>query len=94
MDWPGVQEVDGQTTEGDGQTNEGNHLTILLLAWAYILSARWVELQSPYGLERSYSHGSIRYSDPQAARLRSEEDIPAGVIDIDFGETRERATRW
>jgi hypothetical protein len=27
-DWPGVQEVDGQTTEG-------NHLTILLLAWAY-----------------------------------------------------------
>jgi hypothetical protein len=41
--WPGVQ-------EGDGQATEGNHLAILLLAWAYILSARWVELQSPYGL--------------------------------------------
>ena len=28
-DWPGVQEADGQATEG-------NHLTILILAWAYI----------------------------------------------------------
>ena len=38
-DWPGIQ-------EGDGQATEGNHLAILLLAWAYVLSARWVESQS------------------------------------------------
>jgi hypothetical protein len=32
-DWLGIQEVDGHTAEE-------NHLAILLLAWAYILSAR------------------------------------------------------
>ncbi len=94
MDWPGVQEGDGQTTEGDGQMTEGNHLTILLLAWAYILSARWVELLSPYGLEGSFPLGSIHYSDLQAARLRNEEDIPAGAIEIDISEKGERAARW
>jgi hypothetical protein len=39
-DWPSIQEVDGHTAEE-------NHLAIWLLAWAYILSARWIELQSP-----------------------------------------------
>jgi hypothetical protein len=42
-DWPGIQEVDGHTAEG-------NHLAILPLAGAYILSTRWIELQSPYCL--------------------------------------------
>jgi hypothetical protein len=94
MDWPGVQEGDGQTTEREGQTIEGNHLTILFLAWAYILSARWIELQSPHTLIGSCPLGGIHYSDLQAARLRTEEDISAGAIVIDIGEKAARAARW
>lgn len=37
-DWPGIQ---GEK-EGVG---EGNYPSILALAWAYILSARWVDMQ-------------------------------------------------
>lgn len=37
-DWPGLQD------EGEGVV-EGNHLSILAFAWAYILSASWVEMQ-------------------------------------------------
>lgn len=87
MDWPGVQ-------EGDEQITEGNHLTILLLAWAYILSARWIELQSPQTLHGSPPLGGIYYSDLQAARLRNGEDIPAGTIGIDIGEKGAQAARW
>lgn len=93
-DWPGVQEGDGQTIASDGRTTEGNHLTILLLAWAYILSARWVELQSPYGLKCLFPFSGMHYSDLQAARSKSGEDIPTGAITIDIGDSCERAARW
>ena len=73
----------------DGQATEGNHLAILLLAWAYILSARWVELQSPYGLGGSL----MQYSDLHAAQLNNDEDIPAGAIEVDIDETCDRAAR-
>ena len=36
--WPGVK-------GGHEAPVEGNHLGIIALAWAYILSARWIELQ-------------------------------------------------
>jgi hypothetical protein len=65
MDWPGVQETDRQTIEG-------NHLAILLLAWAYILSARWVGLQPPCVFTGSLPPGAMHYSDLQAARLNNE----------------------
>lgn len=42
-DWPGVQ--------GLSSYDKGNYLAILYFAWAYILSARWVEL-----LGRSADH--------------------------------------
>ncbi|KAL8835534.1 MAG: hypothetical protein Q9176_006883 [Flavoplaca citrina] len=73
---------------------EGNHLAILLLAWAYVLSARWVELQPSCGLTGSLPPGAMHYSDLQAARLNNEEDIPADTIETDIGEECERAARW
>ena len=42
-DWPGVQGLSGY--------DRGNYLSVLYFAWAYILSARWVEL-----LSRSAGH--------------------------------------
>jgi hypothetical protein len=86
-DWPGVQEIDGHTAEG-------NHLAILFLAWAYILSARWIELQSPYCPKGSFPLGRIYYSDLQAAWLDNDGDIPADAIEVDIGEICERAARW
>ncbi|PIG83844.1 hypothetical protein AARAC_001789 [Aspergillus arachidicola] len=43
LDWPGIQGLSGY--------DNGNYLSVLYLAWAYILSARWVEL-----LSRSADH--------------------------------------
>lgn len=37
-EWPGVQGLSGY--------DKGNYLSVLYIAWAYILSARWVELLS------------------------------------------------
>ena len=73
MDWPGVQGEGGSIIDEDGETPEGNHLAILTMAWAYILSARWVELQLPHGLRQPLSFCGIRYSDLQAARPNAEE---------------------
>lgn len=50
LDWPGVQ--------GLSSYDKGNYLLVLYFAWAYILSARWVEL-----LSRSAGHECrIRYT--------------------------------
>ena len=38
INWPGVK-------GGHEAPVEGNHLGIIALTWAYILSARWIELQ-------------------------------------------------
>lgn len=37
VNWPGVEDFSGY--------DEGNHIMILFLAWAYVLSAWWVESQ-------------------------------------------------
>lgn len=86
-DWPGIEGVDEHSAEG-------NHLAILLLAWAYILSARWIELQSPSCLREPVPPSGIYYSDLQAVWLNNDEDIPVGTVEIDIGEACERATRW
>ncbi|CAG8319043.1 unnamed protein product [Penicillium nalgiovense] len=49
-EWPGVCGISGY--------DEGNHIAVLFLAWAYILSAKWAEL-----LDRSETHQcSMKYS--------------------------------
>jgi len=86
MNWPNVQ--------GEGSPTEGNHLAILLLAWSYIISARWVELQSPCGRKGPAPPGGMQYLDLRATLLKSGEDVPEGVIEIDIGDQKERAARW
>ncbi|KAJ5227874.1 hypothetical protein N7489_008582 [Penicillium chrysogenum] len=50
-EWPGVRGISGY--------DEGNHIAVLFLAWAYILSAKWAEL-----LDRSETHQcSTKYSE-------------------------------
>lgn len=53
-DWPGVQGLSGY--------DEGNYLSVLYFAWAYILSARWVELlgrSADHGCHMSYTTNSV-----------------------------------
>jgi hypothetical protein len=83
-DWPGIQNE-------DEEERRGNHLAILILAWSYILSARWIELQGN-------GHG-MHYADMQAAWLKKEEeqgeeDVSQGIIEVDIGEASLGAARW
>ncbi|KAM5469221.1 hypothetical protein MauCBS54593_004574 [Microsporum audouinii] len=61
--------------------HEENHISILVLAWAYILSARWAELMP----------GSVvEYNSDQVARGESDQD----AILVDVGNIDNGATRW
>lgn len=80
-EWPGVQEVDEQSPAG-------NHLAILILAWAFILSARWVELQSSGVL------GSVHYTGLQASGQNKAGNIDADPIEVDVGGGSKGAARW
>ncbi|KAE9969069.1 hypothetical protein EG327_010775 [Venturia inaequalis] len=50
-DWPGTT------------VQNGNYLAVFTFAWAYIFSARWVEMCSHRGISGQYGHASIFYSD-------------------------------
>ncbi|KAJ5428778.1 hypothetical protein N7445_010232 [Penicillium cf. griseofulvum] len=67
--WPGVRGISGY--------DEGNHIAVLFLAWAYILSAKWAEL-----LDRSETHQcSTKYS--SKPRQEPKEPKPE-VIEVDL----------
>lgn len=71
-DWPGVEGLVGY--------DKGNYLSVLYFAWAYILSARWVEL-----LSRSADHEChMEYNTQRLQSSRALDDEPA--IEIDLGQ--------
>lgn len=61
---------------------EDNHLSVLILAWAYILSARWAELMP---------ESTVRYTDSQA---KWNGDESANSIVVDIGDVNEERARW
>lgn len=69
-DWPGVQGLSGY--------DKGNYMTVLYFAWAYILSARWVEL-----LSRSADH-ECRMDYTVQVGESSPHEQP--MVQIDIGE--------
>lgn len=77
------QSVDWILSQEDGKAASGSHTTLLILAWAYILSGRWVELQRP--------RSRLAYSPPRA---EWQEAIPTGETEIDVGEVSEQSIRW
>ncbi|KAJ5380219.1 uncharacterized protein N7496_002647 [Penicillium cataractarum] len=80
-DWPEVQGLSGY--------DKGNYLSILFFAWAYILSARWVEL-----LGRSEDHEChIRYAAPEAKSPPLSEEQSKVQIDLGEGACEEEALR-
>ncbi|RJE22649.1 hypothetical protein PHISCL_05032 [Aspergillus sclerotialis] len=82
-DWPRVQGLPGY--------DEGNYLSVLYFAWAYILSARWVEL-----LNRSADHECrISYTAEGTEGQFPQSDKQAKAqIDIDDDASEEEALWW
>ncbi|KGO75570.1 hypothetical protein PITC_098530 [Penicillium italicum] len=69
-EWPGVCGISGY--------DEGNHIAVLFLAWAYILSAKWAEL-----LDRSETHHcSTNYSTETCQEPK--ELAQAEVVEVDL----------
>lgn len=72
LDWPGVQGLSGY--------DKGNYISVLYFAWAYILSARWVE-----ALSRSADHDcDLRYN--VQGSNSSPPSNEQSTIQIDLGE--------
>jgi hypothetical protein len=77
-EWPNVQGLHGH--------DEGNYVTVLLLAWAYILSVRWTEL-----LSRSSDHQcTVEYQMyGMIAKSHGKYDVEVAIgDDIEEGEAR------
>ncbi|KAL6230445.1 hypothetical protein BDW75DRAFT_234375 [Aspergillus navahoensis] len=80
VEWPGVQ---GITYHG-----EGNYITVLFLAWSYILSARWAEL-----LKKSSDHScSIRFTGDTYPSAAPNQHCD---VEIDLGaDTNDGGASW
>lgn len=81
QEWPGV--------DGISDHDEGNYISILFLAWAYILSARWAE-----SLKHASGHQSSRNFMNNAGQPATDSK-PHDTIEIDIGNDVEPAeTAW
>lgn len=86
IDWPGIQ--------GDHESSvEGNHLGIIALAWAYILSARWIELQETRPGQPNQKKPRRYYLGPQAEWQYDSQGSPDYII-VHLGDVDEEAGRW
>lgn len=63
-------------------SKEDNHLSVLILAWAYILSSRWAELMPRSTVQ--YTHNKAKWTDGESVNS----------IVIDVGDVDEEKARW
>ncbi|OAR03087.1 hypothetical protein LLEC1_07144 [Akanthomyces lecanii] len=66
-----------------------NYISILMLAWAYILSARWVEIM-PESCSISYTESCAFHGHDMTTKSRNSGD----TIEIDIGEASPEESRW
>lgn len=86
INWPGIQ-------NGQDQQVDGNYLAVLTCAWAYILSARWIEMQNleSLGSSQTASHKLLQAQVDLA--LDGEDALPQD-INVDIGDVQNDAARW
>ncbi|KAJ5929221.1 hypothetical protein N7454_007069 [Penicillium verhagenii] len=82
-DWPGVQEL--------SEYDKGNYLSVLYFAWAYILSARWVELVSRSGDHECHMNYAL---DRMEGPLPDSDSHPMVGIDIGDDADEEELLWW
>lgn len=71
----------------DTLSGEGNHITVLMLAWAYVLSARWVDLLP--GAHMSQDKTNLDNAEASQAQNPSHDRCIVDVGDVD-----ETAVEW
>ncbi|KAK1762344.1 hypothetical protein QBC33DRAFT_501462 [Phialemonium atrogriseum] len=69
---------------------ESNHIPVLILAWAYILSARWAEL-IPGASSPEYNSNQAPLGD--STELEGPGDDPTSMV-VDVGDVDDDAARW
>jgi len=79
---------DGRFQKWPGVTHrscpvEGNYLAILVFAWAYIFSAKWIELSTTQS-----TYGEMQYLIPEV------EDAADSTLEIDVGQTDCNELEW
>ncbi|KAI1421060.1 hypothetical protein F5Y12DRAFT_65640 [Xylaria sp. FL1777] len=67
-----------------------NHIAILVLAWAYVLSARWAEI-IPRASALEYSE-SLAPCKARPTREKNDSNATSAVVDI--GNANDKAARW
>ncbi|KAH6869664.1 hypothetical protein B0T10DRAFT_541642 [Thelonectria olida] len=73
---------------------EGNHTSVLTLAWAYVLSARWTEV-IPGASAIQYTDSQALWLDDDGEFLGVSSDTTAdGSTVIDLGDVTSDAARW
>ncbi|CZT11672.1 uncharacterized protein RCO7_08709 [Rhynchosporium graminicola] len=85
--WPGLH--------GEGNAVSGNFLAILAFAWAYILSARWLEMQQSDAAVHCVPHeGCIFYFAAAADWIYERAEISPDELHINLGNVDDDAARW
>jgi hypothetical protein len=71
--------------------DDDDHITVLILAWTYILSARWAEI-IPGASGPEYSNCEAEWDDKNLPPERAPTDSTAAIIDL--GDIDDDAARW
>jgi hypothetical protein len=87
--WPGLQD-EGRRVVG------GNYLAILAFAWAYIVSARWLEMQQFDVTAHVPVQGNDRifYLDAEAEWICDRAKKSPDEVELDLGDVDDDAARW
>lgn len=72
---------------------EGNHTAVLTLAWAYVLSARWVEVM-PVASAIQYTDRQARWGHSGRGVDNDDNTVPMDSTIIDLGDITNDAARW
>lgn len=70
-------------------SRDKNYVAVLMLAWAYILSARWVEIM-PEPCSIRYTDSCASHDQDATAKCRNS----AGTIELDIGAASQEEARW
>ncbi|OCL08997.1 hypothetical protein AOQ84DRAFT_265988, partial [Glonium stellatum] len=86
LEWPGVD-------NSEECKSKGNFVAILALAWAYILSTRWVELLKTS--DKTNSMSSLQYSSARALwSFECPPHLNSNYIKLNLGGVCDSSARW
>jgi hypothetical protein len=85
--WPGVQGTQDRAVQG-------NFVAVLTLAWAYILSAQWLEIQRSHDSSTCSSRSHIQYLDHQVQWFTGCQGPLTDELELDLNDVSDDAARW